>query len=112
MAVSVRMDPLLEKELALAAKSRGISKSQFIIEAVQRSLGQADPHRLLLQVEQEMAPYRVKGAKSASKSAPVVEGAATSHSERLRVILRAKHEAELSDWQKAKAPAARRRAGA
>ncbi|MGD9550944.1 MAG: toxin-antitoxin system HicB family antitoxin [Burkholderiaceae bacterium] len=35
MAVSVRMDPLLEKELALAAKRQGITKSQFIIEAVE-----------------------------------------------------------------------------
>ena len=34
MAVSVRMDPLLEKELELAARRQGITKSQFIVDAV------------------------------------------------------------------------------
>jgi len=54
MAVSVRMEPLLEKELALAAKRRGISKSQFIIEAVERALGRNNPGELYLKVMQEM----------------------------------------------------------
>ena len=31
MAVSVRMDPLLEKQLELAAQRKGVTKSQFII---------------------------------------------------------------------------------
>ena len=39
MAVSVRMDPLLEKELEQAARRQGVSKSQFIITAVERALG-------------------------------------------------------------------------
>ena len=39
MAVSVRMDPLLEKELELAASRQGVTKSQFIIDAVERALG-------------------------------------------------------------------------
>ncbi len=43
MAVSVRMEPILEKELELAAKRKGITKSQFIIEAVQRALGGKTP---------------------------------------------------------------------
>lgn len=99
MAVSVRMNPLLEKELALAAQRRGITKSQFVIEAVQRSLGHADPHRLLLQVEQEMASYRA-GTKVASRPrSRVANDGGPSHSERLREALAAKHEAELRDWQ-------------
>ena len=47
MAVSVRMDPLLERELELAAKRLGKTKSQFIIEAVERSLGRKDPYQLM-----------------------------------------------------------------
>ena len=41
MAVSVRMSPLLEKELELAAQRKGVTKSQFIIEAVERALGRS-----------------------------------------------------------------------
>ena len=37
MAVSVRMENFLERELELAAQRRGISKSQFIIDAVERA---------------------------------------------------------------------------
>lgn len=55
MAVSVRMDPLLERELALAAKRQGLTKSQFIINAVERALGRKDPYALYQQVMREMA---------------------------------------------------------
>lgn len=54
MAVSVRMEPLLEKELEAAAKRQGITKSQFIIAAVQRALGRKNPYELLLKVQQDM----------------------------------------------------------
>jgi predicted DNA-binding protein len=53
MAVSVRMDPLLERELELAAKRKGITKSQFIIEAVERSLGRKNPYELMLALKAE-----------------------------------------------------------
>ena len=59
MAVSVRMDPLMEKELELAAKRQGITKSQFIIEAVERALGHKDPAALYRKVMEESARYRV-----------------------------------------------------
>lgn len=55
MTVSVRMDPLLEKQLDLAARRKGITKSQFIVEAVQRALGQHDPYALYLQAQAEGA---------------------------------------------------------
>ena len=51
MAVSVRMDPLMEKELDLAAKRRGITKSQFIVDAVGRALGRKDPYLLMVQLK-------------------------------------------------------------
>ncbi|MDO8318950.1 hypothetical protein [Rhodoferax sp.] len=55
MAVSVRMDPLLEREMELAAKRQGLTKSQFIINAVERALGRKDPYALYQQVMREMA---------------------------------------------------------
>lgn len=53
MAVSVRMEPLLEKQLELAAKRKGVTKSQFIIDAVEHALGRQDPYALLLKVQAE-----------------------------------------------------------
>ena len=64
MAVSVRMDPLLERELALAAKRKGITKSQFVIEAVERALGRPNPYELMiaLSAEEQRATYNVNAA--------------------------------------------------
>jgi hypothetical protein len=61
MAVSVRMDPLLEKELQQAADRQGISKSQFIIAAVERALGRKNPYALMvaLKAEEPRAKYKV-----------------------------------------------------
>ena len=61
MAVSVRMDPLLERELELAAKRKGMTKSQFIIDAVERSLGRKDPAVLYHKVMEEAAQYKIGG---------------------------------------------------
>jgi predicted DNA-binding protein len=55
MAVSVRLDPLMEKELEHSAKRQGITKSQFIIAALERALGRKDPYKLLLEVKAETA---------------------------------------------------------
>jgi RHH-type rel operon transcriptional repressor/antitoxin RelB len=49
------MDPLLEKQLELAAQRQGITKSQFIIDAVERALGGKNPYVLMLQAKAEMA---------------------------------------------------------
>ena len=59
MAVSVRMDPLLEKQLDQAAKRQGITKSQFIIDAVERALGRKNPYELMLalKAEEEQKAY-------------------------------------------------------
>ena len=53
MVMSVRMDPLLERELELAVKRRGITKSQFVIAAVQQALGHKDPYELMLKLQAE-----------------------------------------------------------
>ena len=59
MVMSVRMDPLLERELELAAQRKGVTKSQFVIEAVERALGRKNPHELMLklQAEEDATPY-------------------------------------------------------
>ena len=90
MAVSVRMDPLMEKELELAAKRQGITKSQFIIDAVERALGLRDPLQLLQQVKEEFAPYRVE-REAAGTSSEAVPSA-------LRDKLRAEYAAQQEDY--------------
>ncbi|MGQ3053395.1 MAG: hypothetical protein ACT6S0_16580 [Roseateles sp.] len=86
MAVSVRMDPLMEKELELAAKRKGVTKSQFIIEAVERALGRKDPAALYQQVMENAAPYA-----AACNASPELERP-------LRAKLQAKQAAASADW--------------
>ena len=59
MTISVRMDPLLEKELELAAKRQGVTKSQFVIDAVERALGRRNTYELMmaLKAEEPQATY-------------------------------------------------------
>lgn len=78
VAVSVRMDPLLEAELSHAAERQGVSKSQFIIAAVERALGRKNPYELMLALKAEEprarpavpanAPYDTAAAKKALRS--------------------------------------------
>lgn len=72
MAVSVRMDPLLEKELELAARRKGVTKSQFIVDAVERALGRKNPYELMvaLKAEEARAEYRVQGDAFAGVEQP------------------------------------------
>lgn len=53
MTISVRMDPLLEKELELAAKRQGLTKSQFVVDAVERALGRKNPYELMTAMKAE-----------------------------------------------------------
>lgn len=89
MAVSVRMEPILEKELELAAKRKGMTKSQFIIEAVQRALGQRDPGTLYHQVMEEAATYSIT---------PVADEDLPPHKQAVKEILRAKYAQEQDDY--------------
>ena len=75
MAVSVRMDPLLEKQLTQAAKRLGVTKSQFIINAVERALGRKNPLELMmtLKVEEEQKAYG-PDANPADRAAAAFEG--------------------------------------
>jgi hypothetical protein len=60
MAVSARMDPLLERQLEQAARRPGVTKSQFIVAAIELALGHKNPHELMLALKaEEKAPeYR------------------------------------------------------
>lgn len=106
MAVSVRMEPLLEKELEQAARRQGITKSQFIVDAVQRALGRKNPYDLLLQVQNQPPQVRERSVPYLPGK-PVVVGAEADMgeasddaglSERLRQKLRAQHAASVHDW--------------
>lgn len=88
MAVSVRLEPMLEKELELTAKRMGVTKSQFIISALERALGRKNPYELLLKVQSEVreAPPESELQVSPTKTA-------------IRAKLKAQHAASQSDWQ-------------
>lgn len=76
MAISVRMDPLLEKEMELAAKRKGLTKSQFVINAVQMALGKRDPHALMKAIvaEEEQRAYGPAALASERAAAKSFEG--------------------------------------
>ena len=50
MAVSVRLDPVIEAKLTQQAKLLGITKSEFIKDAIERVLGLKNPAVLLHEV--------------------------------------------------------------
>jgi RHH-type rel operon transcriptional repressor/antitoxin RelB len=90
MAVSVRMDPLLEKELDLAAKRQGKTKSQFIIDAVERALGHKNPYELMqrLLAEEKSGVYGPTPDPADSREQPYDTDASKKA---LRARLKAKH---------------------
>lgn len=90
MAVSVRLDPLMEKEVELSAKRQGITKSQFIIAALERALGRKDPYKLLLEVKAEFAGYENDQQVPDENMSPMKAA--------IRAKIRAKHEAQQADW--------------
>ena len=93
MAVSVRMDPVLERELEAAARRKGQTKSQFIVDAVERALGHKNPYELLLQAQEEVAEYRVD--RRAPEPAKSTGGGTKS---RVRAVLQEKHRALQQQW--------------
>lgn len=50
MAMSVRLDPLLEARVEQEARRLGITKSEFVKDALERVLGLKNPYALLMQV--------------------------------------------------------------
>jgi predicted DNA-binding protein len=104
MPLSVRMEPILERELEMAAKRRGITKSQFVIEAVERALGRIDTREMLREVKARYAPliaaerratYGVGGKAIIAKPNEVEEPPTTG--ERVRRVLRAKQDRDRDE---------------
>ena len=101
MPVSVRMEPLLVKQIEAEAKKRGVTRSQLIIDAVERALGHKDPYQLLLQVQDEMRlelaaerravrrAGRVVAAETAVKANTALS---PSTGDKVRAVLRKKRE--------------------
>ncbi|MCX8018368.1 MAG: ribbon-helix-helix domain-containing protein, partial [Rhodocyclaceae bacterium] len=58
MTLSVRLDPILESRLEQEARRLGITKSEFVKDALERALGMKNPYALLQQVR-DPAAYRV-----------------------------------------------------
>jgi RHH-type rel operon transcriptional repressor/antitoxin RelB len=87
------MDPVLERELEAAARRQGLTKSQFIVDAVERALGRKNPYDLLLQAQEEVAEYRIDAKE------PVAAGAKPgSTKERVRAVLAEKRAAGQRQW--------------
>jgi hypothetical protein len=98
MAVSVRMTAALEQAIEEAARQRGITKSQLIIEAVEQALGQrSSSYQLMLKAQRAFGveggapvPMQVREDDPAWGS-PDLGG-------QWRGDLKARHEAEMADW--------------
>ena len=102
MAVSVRMNALLEKELEQAAQRKGITKSQFIIDAVESALGRKNPYDLLLAVKAQDSGHCVQERfrpYGEVAQAHTAAGTSGSLSEQFRKELQAQHQAAQSDWE-------------
>lgn len=87
MAVSVRLEPMLEKELELTAKRMGVTKSQFIVSALERALGRKNPYDLLLKVQAEVREPLPEGSELISPT----KGA-------IRSKLKTQRAASQADW--------------
>ncbi|MDP2809548.1 MAG: ribbon-helix-helix protein, CopG family [Rhodocyclaceae bacterium] len=81
MAISVRLDPVLETRLEQEARRRGVSKSDVIKDALDRVLGTTNPYQLLQQVRHAPAYEAREPSTALSENA----------GERLKALLSAKH---------------------
>ena len=93
MTISVRMDPLLERELELVAKRKGVTKSQFVIEAVERALGRRNPYDLMMafKVEEERAAYNASAVKKVNDTAIEMPYEASAARDAIKQKLKGKH---------------------
>lgn len=83
MSLSVRLDPILAARLDQEAKRLGITKSEFVKDALERVLGMKNPYELLQQVRDPEA-YCVREPSTRDSE---------NVSARVKERLRAKHSA-------------------
>ena len=93
MTISVRMDPLLERELELVAKRKGVTKSQFVIEAVERALGRRNPYDLMMafKVEEERAVYNAGALKAIDEALKEMPYETSAARDAIKQKLKGKH---------------------
>ena len=81
MALSVRLDPLLEGRVEQEARRRGITKSEFVKDALERVLGLKNPSAIYRQIIDQEAYKVAEPATDLSENT----------GERVKALLRAKH---------------------
>jgi RHH-type rel operon transcriptional repressor/antitoxin RelB len=81
MALSVRLDPLLESRVEQEARRRGISKSEFVKDVLERVLGLKNPSAIYSQIIDQEAYKVTEPATNLSENT----------GERVKALLRAKH---------------------
>jgi hypothetical protein len=81
MALSVRLDPLLEGRVEQEARRRGITKSEFVKDALERVLGLKNPAAIYRQIIDHEAYKVTEPATDLSENT----------GERVKALLRAKH---------------------
>ena len=67
MALSVRLEPALEARVDQEAKRLGVTKSQFVKDALERVLGLKDPYALLRQVRSGVPMGRPDASQATGK---------------------------------------------
>ena len=68
MALSVRLDPVLEERLSHEARRLKVSKSQYVIDMLERALAPQDPHALLLKIRAQYGLDAPVGAPKTRRS--------------------------------------------
>ena len=81
MALSVRLDPLLESRLEQEARRLGVTKSEFVKDALERILGAKNPYDLLQDVRHR-PDYEVREPTGTQSEYT---------GEKVKALLRAKH---------------------
>ena len=67
MALSVRLEPAIEARIEQEAQRLGISKSEFVKDAIERVLGLKSPAELLTQVRSETPLGATDNSEQVSK---------------------------------------------
>lgn len=68
MALSVRLEPALETRLEEEARKLGISKSEFVKDALERTLGMKNPAELLSQARSGTPMGNARGSVNVRSS--------------------------------------------
>ncbi|MFV0679964.1 hypothetical protein [Ottowia sp.] len=74
----------------MTAKRLGVTKSQFIVSALERALGRKNPYELLLKIKAQEHVVREPSVSIGSQLSPAKAA--------IRAKLKAKHEASQADW--------------